>query len=152
MAEKQPGTIIDPYRGYNFSVNLGTSRGDCYFAQCSGLGVKVEAISYREGGAGHVTRQVPGRVEYSHVTLKYGVTDGQAKELWNWLMTAAEGRVERENISIVMLNSDNSPGFQWDLLRAWPTEWNAAPLDALCQQVAIESLTLAFEELKRVSG
>lgn len=149
MPEGQPGNVIDPYRAYNYSLNLG-GKGDSFFTECSGLGVKVEAIPYREGGAGHVTRYVPGRVQYEPVILRYGVTDSQV--LWEWLVASVEGRVERENISILMLHSEGTPGFQWNLIRAWPSAWQAAPLDALSQEVAIESLTLSYEELQRVPG
>lgn len=147
MADNQPGNVTDPFRTYNFRISLGGERNSCFFTECEGLGVKVEAIPYREGGAGHLTRYVPGRVEYAQVTLRFGVT--QSALLWNWMQASIEGKVERENISIVMVNADGSDGFHWNLSRAWPTEWRAARLDALSQGIAIESLTLAYEELER---
>lgn len=147
MADNQPGSIVDPYRNYNFKIDLGRNRGECFFSECSGLGVEVESIEYREGGAGHVTRQIPGRVSYSAVTLRFGVSDSDM--LWSWLQSSIEGRVERENISIQMLTSDGKPGFHWNLMEAWPKSWKAAPLDAMGKEIAIESLTLVYQELKR---
>ena len=38
---------------------------------------------------------------------------------------------------------------QWDLVNAWPSSWQGAPLDALGNETAIESLTLVFETVRR---
>ncbi len=138
---------VDPYRAYNFKLLIdGVAEG--HFTQCSGLGLKVEAIRYREAGNTQLVRRIPGRVEYGDVALWYGLTS--SLDLWNWLMTAVRGAVERKNISILMLDSDGATEvLRWNLLNAWPAEWRGAPLDALSQQVAVEKLVLVFDELDR---
>lgn len=145
MAE--PGTRRDPYRGYNFKLEIqGVT--EAHFTECSGLGAKVHAIQYREAGAGQVVRQLPGPVEYGGVTLRYGLT--ASAELWEWFMSAVQGKVERKNVSIVMLDDDGvTPVLQWNLFDAWPAEWRGAPLDAMGREAAIESLTMVFERLER---
>lgn len=138
---------VDPYRAYNFKLLIeGVVEG--HFTECSGLELRVEAIRYREAGSNQVVRRIPGRVEYGDVTLRYGLTD--SLDLWSWLTTAVQGAVERKNISILMLASDGaSEAMRWNLLNAWPSEWRGAPLDALSQEVAVEQLTLVFDELDR---
>jgi len=37
---------------------------------------------------------------------------------------------------------------RWNLIGAWPCEWSGAPLDALGKELAIESLSLAYDQLK----
>ena len=65
-------------------------------------------------------------------------------------MTAVNGSVERKNISILMLDSDGvAEMLRWNLVDAWPREWRGAPLDAMSQEIAIESLTLVFESMER---
>jgi phage tail-like protein len=87
-------------------------------------------------------------VEYADVTLRYGLTS--SRELWEWMLTAVNGSVERKNVSILMLDSDGvAEVMRWNLLDAWPSEWRGAVLDALAHEVAIESLTLVFESLQR---
>lgn len=139
--------VVDPYRAYNFKLVIqGVTAG--HFTECSGLGAKVEAIRYREAGAGQVVRRVPGRVEYADVTLRYGLT--ASTELWEWFTSAVRGSVQRKNVSILILGSDGATEMmRWDLLNAWPSEWRAAPLDALRNEVAIENLTLVYETLAR---
>ena len=143
----QPGTFVDPYRAYNFKLVVqGVTEG--HFTECSGLGMKVEVIKYREGGTGQVVHCIPGRVEYADISLSYGLTN--SRELFDWFMTAANGAVARKNVSIVMLDSSGATEvMRWDLFNAWPSEWRGSMLDALEQEVAIESLTLVFETLQR---
>ena len=94
---------IDPYRAYNFKLKIGESEVG-HFTECSGLGARVQAIPYRESGDSQVVRHIPGHVEYAEVTLRYGLTDSQ--DLWEWFMGAVQGRVQRKNVTIVMLGSD----------------------------------------------
>jgi phage tail-like protein len=143
----QPGAWTDPYRAYNFKLLIqGVTEG--HFTQCAGLGVKVHAIPYREGGAGAAVRRLPGPVEYGDVTLRYGLS--ASRELWAWFMSVVRGQVERKNVSVVLLDQDGvTEVMRWNLINAWPCEWRGAPLDAMSREVAIETLTLVFEALER---
>jgi len=136
----------DPYRAYNFRLQVSGLEAGA-FTEVSGLGVKVQAIQFREGGDPQSVRHVPGPVEYEPVTLRYGLTDSH--ELWNWLMETVAGRIERRNVSIILLNSEGEEAIRWNLFDAWPSEWKGAPLDALSQEIAIESLTLVYDRIER---
>jgi phage tail-like protein len=146
-ATAQTGTWVDPYRAYNFKLEIqGVTEG--HFTECGGIGIRVDAVRYREGGLSQVVHRLPGQVDYADITLRYGLTS--STELWDWFMTAVQGKVERRNVSIVMLGSDGvTEALRWNLIDAWPSEWRGAPLDALGREVAIESLTLVFETLQR---
>ncbi|GGO30291.1 phage tail protein [Deinococcus humi] len=139
--------IQDPYRSYNFKIVIqGVVEG--HFTQCSGLGVRVGVIRYREGGNGQVARALPGRVEYADVELKYGLT--KSRELWDWLMAAVQGEVVRKNVSILMLDAQGTQEvMRWNLVNAWPSQWRGAVLDAMSQEAALEHLTLVFDTLER---
>ncbi len=146
----QPGTWVDPYRAYNFKLLIGNVT-EGHFTEVSGLGVVVERISYREAGSNSIVRAIPGRVSYAAVTLRFGLT--ASMDLWEWLMLAVEGRVSRRNVSIVMLDpSGASEVLRWNLVNAWPQEWYGSPLDAMSQELAIETLVLAHEGLARETG
>ena len=146
-ATAAPGAFKDPYGAYHFKLVIqGVTEG--HFTQCSGLGVRVEAIKYREGGTSQVVHRLPGRVEYTDVTLRYGLT--ASKELWLWLDSAMKGTVQRRNVSVVVLAQDGvTEAVRFNLLNAWPCAWTGAPLDALSNEVAIEELTLVYETLER---
>ena len=146
----QPGNWVDPYRSYNFKL-LVNNVTEGHFTEVSGLGVKIERISYREAGTGGVVRAIPGRVSYPPVMLRFGLTG--STDLWDWLMTAVEGKVSRRNVSIVILDPSGSvEAVRWNLINAWPQEWYGAPLDAMSRDLAIETLLLAHEGVQREAG
>jgi phage tail-like protein len=145
-AGAQPGVWNDPYRAYNFKLIIqGVAEG--HFVECTGMSVSVHAIRYQEGG-GNAVHRIPGPIDYGDITLRYGLTS--SADLWTWFRTCAEGNVDRRNVSILMLDTDGSTEvLRWNLVRAWPSQWRGAPLDALGREVAIESLTLVYESLER---
>jgi len=141
------GAYVDPFRAFNFKIEIGgVTEG--HFTEVSGLGAKVTPISYREAGNSQVVHYVPGRVEYSEITLRYGVT--RSRELFDWFKTGVTGHVQRKNLSIVLVDADGTTEVvRWNLVNAWATEWRGALLDAHSQEVAIESLTLVCESMDR---
>jgi phage tail-like protein len=146
----QPGNAVDPLRRYNFTLLINNVSGG-NFVEVQGLSVMVDKILYREAGNNQIVRAIPGRVTYSSVTLRYGLTS--SAELWDWLMTAVNGQVSRRNVSIAMLDSSGSAEvLRWNLLNAWPEQWHGAPLDAQSRELAIETLVLAHDGLERRSG
>ena len=139
----------DPYRAYTFRVKVsGMNDSQFHFTKCSALSVTIENKEYVEAGNELVTRQVPTRVKYEPITLSYGVTD--SRDLWDWLMKAASGKVERKNVSIYIRDSDGATTRDhWELISAWPQKWQGWELDAAGSELAIAQLTLVYEQMKR---
>ena len=137
----------DPYRAYNFTLEVdGKAQG--YFTACTGLGVRVTPIRYREGGDARTVHFLAGPVEYGEITLKYGLSD--SKELWTWLMSAVSGTPQRKDISLIMQGPDGAgERLRWNLFDSWACEWRGAALDAGGKEIAIESLTLVCERVER---
>lgn len=150
QSEAQPGVRQDPVRAYNFRLAIqGVVQG--HFTRLDGLGVRVTPILYREAGLNSTVRTIPGRVEYGPVTLSYGLST--STELIDWLYAAVDGKVDRRNVSLSMLDDAASGEVRrWDLLNAWPCEWSGALLDSMGQELAIESLTLAYDRLELHRG
>ncbi|MBO0810471.1 MAG: phage tail protein [Microlunatus sp.] len=141
----QPGNRQDPVRAYNFRLAIqGVVQG--HFTRVDGLGVKITPILYREAGLNSAVRAIPGRVEYGPLTLSYGLST--STELINWLYAAVGGKVDRRNVSLSMLDDASVTEVRrWDLLQAWPCQWAGALLDSMGQELAIESLSLAYDRL-----
>lgn len=143
-----PDKYVEPYRAYNFKLQFGKTTPEAHFTECSGLGVKVQPILYRGGGEGSIVHHLPGLVEYAEVTLRYGLTDSST--LWDWIMKTAQGQVEYRNVSIILLDvAGTNEVLRWDLIGAWPSQWQGTLLNAQAREAAIESLTLVYDELKR---
>ena len=143
----QPGVQVDPYRAFTFNLLIqNITAGN--FTEVTGLGVRIENITYQEAGLHARVRSVPGRVSYSPVTLRYGLTSSRA--LWDWLMDTVDGNVRRTEVSVAMLDPRASAEvMRWNLTAAWPMEWHGAPLAAAGNELAIETLTLAHEGITR---
>lgn len=136
------GDRRDPLRSYHFLVEIdGITRAG--FRECSGLDSTQNPIQYREGNEGLTSRQLPGLIEYSKITLKRGLTDDA--ELWEWRKKSMDGKVERKNGSIVMLDETGAEKLRWNFVNAWPTKWTGPSLSASGNEVAIESLEIAHE-------
>ena len=136
---------VDPYRSYKFLVEIDgiTQAG---FSDCSGFGSSTDPIEYREGGE-QFTRKLPGPTKVSNITLKWGLTD--SKELFEWYQGIVNGEITRKNGSIIVLDQKNEEKLRWNFFNAWPTKWDGPDFSAKGNDVAIETLELACEEIKR---
>ena len=145
MAET--GARIDPYRNFNFLVELdGIAQAS--FTECTGLEATTEVIETREGGDNTTVRKLPGKTTYSDITLKWGLTD--SNELWQWRQQAINGTVVRKNGSVVVYDLANRKEVvRWNFINAWPTKWEGPGLNASGKEVAIETLVLAHEGVAR---
>ncbi len=143
----QVGQRADPYRNYNFRVQFD-SNNEGYFIQCSGLGVEVTAIPYREGGDGRTVHQLAGPVKVGEITLRYGLTDSRV--LWDWFSTALTGLPQRKQVALILQGPDGAgEKMRFNLVDAWPRKFVGAQLDASGNEIAIESLTLVCERIER---
>ena len=140
------GTRVDPYRGFNFLVEIDgiTQAG---FQEVSGLDASTPAVDYREGTDPPHNRKLTGMNTYSPITLKRGITD--SSELWKWRKTVIDGKAERKNGSIVLRDVSGAEKIRWNFTEAWPSKWTGPSFNASTASVAVESLELTHEELKR---
>ena len=140
------GTRTDPYRGYNFLVEIDgiTQAG---FQEVSGLDASTDAIEYREGNDPNHVRKLPGLNKYSAISLKRGITDSD--ELWKWYRTVVEGKPERKNGSIVLLDDTGQERIRWNFVNAWPTKWTGPSFNSTSNAVSVEALDIAHEEVKK---
>ncbi len=141
----------DVYRNYGYMMELGKGQIAAYFTEVTGLGLTVECIEYREGGNPlSSARKLPGRVHVYPVTLSWGVTSN--RDMWDWLMSTVNGKVQRKSVSIIILGTDGVKEMvRWNLNEAWVSEWKGAELNALGNKVAIETMTLEAEMVERAA-
>jgi len=146
MAGNRTEPFKDPYRGYNFRIELdGITRAG--FRECSGLDTSQDPIDYREGIEGLTARKLPGLNKYSNISLKWGITDDA--ELWDWRKKAMVGEVERKNGSIILMNDTQQEVMRWNFREGWPTKWAGPSLNATGNEVAIETLEIVHEGLEK---
>jgi conserved hypothetical phage tail region protein len=139
---------VDPYKEYRFHVEIDgitSSR----FLECSGLGSEVAVIEYREGGDPTSVRKLPGRASYSDITLKRGITE--STDLYNWHRSLLQGVIDRRDGSVKLLNDEGAEVVRWVFRDAWPRKWEGPDLNAMRNEVAIETFVLTCESIERVT-
>jgi phage tail-like protein len=135
----------DPYKAFNFLVEIdGVTRA--FFREVSGLESQTKVIEYRAGDKANTVRKLPGLTTYANIVLRRGLT--QDAELWNWRRTVEEGRVERRNGSIVLLDDALDPVVRWNFRNGWICKWEGPALHASANEVAIETIEIAHEGLE----
>jgi phage tail-like protein len=144
----QTGQRIDPYRSFNFLVELeGIAQAG--FTDCTGLGSTTEIIETREGGDNTTMRKLPGKTSYADITLKWGLTD--STELWDWRQQIVDGIINRKHGSVVVYDMNNRLEVaRWNFVNAWPTKWEGPAFTAKGNDIAIDTLVLANEGVTRV--
>jgi phage tail-like protein len=140
------GTRTDPYRGFNFVVEIdGVEVGS--FSEVSGLVGQGEAVQYREGTDIPLTvRKLVGLRTYDDLVLKKGYTDN--RELWTWWQNIANGVADRRNGAIILLNEEREAVLRWTFENAWINKIEGPSLNASANEVAIQSIELAHEGLR----
>lgn len=138
----------DPFRAYNFKLEIdGITRAG--FRECSGLDAGTDAVDYREGNEkGNVARKLTGLNKYSNIVLKRGITDDHG--LWDWRKTAIDGKTERKNGSIVLIDeTGDGEKVRWNFVNGWATKWTGPTFNATSNDVAIETLEIVHEGLSK---
>ena len=142
------GQRIDPYKNHRFVVEIdGISQAG--FREVTISDSSQDAVEYRDGNEPPTVRKQPGLVKYGNVTLKWGITD--SLDLCNWRKQAEEGKMKdaRKNMAIVLLDQEGQPSSRWEFSQAWPTKYSAPGLNATANEIAIETLEIAHEGMKR---
>jgi phage tail-like protein len=135
----------DPYTRFNFRVEIeGISLAA--FTEVGGLESETAVIEYRVGGEPTTVRKLPGLTKYANIVLRRGIT--QDAELWNWQKNIIEGKADRRNGSIVLLDDAGNVVVRWNFVRGWICKWEGPDLNASANEVAIETIVIAHEGLE----
>ena len=138
---------IWPLPKFYFQVDgLGGGIGN-YFHEVSGLDTESQVIEYRHGNSKEFSPiKMPGLKKVGNVTLKKGVFTKDNK-FWAWYSTIKMNTIARNTIIIRLLDETGNPTMTWTLINAWPTKIQATDLKADGNEVAIETIELAYETL-----
>jgi phage tail-like protein len=164
-------TRYDPVVGYNFSVALlpsksadgpgtGTiglstagTRSYAGFSEVSGLELTMTVEDYEAGGINDTLLRFPGRIRWSNLTLKRGIVGRRDplddSDLWTWFNDYLEGRGTRKDGLVTLLKPNGDPVHVWSFRNGLPAKWSGPALNAGRSEVAIETLEIAHEGIRR---
>ncbi len=139
----------DPYKNYRFLVEIdGIVQAG--FKEVTIPDTSQDPIDYREGTDQPTMRKIPGLIKYGNVTLKWGMTDSM--DLYNWRKLVEDGMTDqyRRNMAIVLMNEKAEQVGRWEFSDAWPSKYSAPTLNAGGSEIAIESIEIVHEGMRRV--
>lgn len=143
---------IWPLPKFYFQVDgLGGGVGN-YFHEVSGLDTETQAIEYRHGNSKEFSPiKMPGLKKVGNVTLRKGVF-AKDNKFWAWYSTIKMNTIVRQTIVIKLLDETGAPTMTWTLTNVWPTKLQSTDLKADGNEVAIESIELAYETMVIANG
>jgi phage tail-like protein len=112
------------------------------------LDSEIQPIEYRHGNSPvFYPIKMPGLGKVGNVTLRKGIFVGDAK-FWAWYNEFKMNAGKRRTVVIDLLDESAKPNMVWTLNNAWPTKFTGPDLKAEGNEVAIESLELAYETIE----
>ena len=139
----------DPYKNYRFLVEIdGIVQAG--FKEVTIPDSSQDPIDYREGSDQPTMRKIPGLIKYGNITLKWGMTDSM--DLYNWRKQVEDGKTDdyRRNMAIILMNEQAEQVGRWQFSDAWPSKYDAPDLNAAGSEIAIETIEIVHEGMKRV--
>jgi phage tail-like protein len=146
----QQGSIW-PLPKFYFLVELGDGI-DAKFSEVTGLEERAAVIEYRHGNSPVFSPiKMPGLAGIGNVTMRKGIFARDSK-FSDWLSKITMNVISRRTVVITLLDETGAPKMVWTLHNAWPTKITGTDLKSGGNEVAVESLELAFETLEVKAG
>jgi len=136
----------DPIRNFRFNIEIDGIT-DAGFSEASGFDSTSDVIEYREDKDPPHVRKIPGLTKFGDITLKWGLTDD--KRLFDWRQDIIDGKVTRKTVYIIAFDEAGDEKVRWQCDNAWPSKLDPADFTAKGNDLAINTLTISCEEVKR---
>jgi len=141
----------DPLRNFRYRLEIdGIVQAG--FSEVAIGDASNDPIEYREGNELTTVRKLKGLNKYGNITLKWGLTD--SIELSNWHRMVVDDATPlaaaRRTVVIRIQDESGADKAAYEITRAWPTKYNPTDLNGKGNEVAIESLELANEGIRRI--
>jgi phage tail-like protein len=141
-----------PMPKFRFEVDLGTELKGVAFQEVSGMDVETQIIEYRKSNSPlFSTEKMPGIAKYGNITMKRGVFVND-NTFWNWHQEIKMNVIKRRTILIKLLDESGQVTMQWELKNAWPTKITSMDLKSDGNEVAVDTIEIAHEQLIIING
>jgi phage tail-like protein len=131
----------------NFYFLVKGLPSDASFQEVTGLPSDTKPIQYRKPDAkGFPPIKMPGLGKVGNVTLRKGIFVN-GRQLWDWFNQIKMSSIKRRTITITLLDDQGTPKRTWRLQNAFPTKVTGTDLKSVGNEVAVESIEIAYETL-----
>ncbi len=138
------GVRPDPAVTAHFYI-MDAAKPAAVFTELSGLEVSLQVEDWPEGGTNNHVHRLLGRATISDITLRNGITT--SNDLWQWIKEVLQGRFNRRNITVALVDNKGKMIQKWEFVGAIPVKWTGPQLKADQAGVAIQSLQLSHKGL-----
>lgn len=141
-----------PLPKFRFEVDFGTELKGIAFQEVSGMDAEVQIIEYRHSNSPlFSTIKMPGIAKYGNVTMKRGVFVND-NTFWNWMNEIKMNTIKRRTVLIKLLDENGAVTMQWSLSNAWPTKITSTDLKSDGNEVAVDTIEIAHEQIVVTNG
>ena len=102
---------------------------------------------FREGGLNDHTHKLATVTKYQNLTLKRGI--GDATELWQWHQDVVNGKIERRQVNVVLVDFAGRDTWRWVVEQAYPVKWTGNSFNATTNAVLVESVEFVHNGIRR---
>lgn len=142
---------IWPIPAFRFEVDFGGELKEVGFQEVSGMDKDIEPIDYHPNTGGLISpRRLPGANKYGTIIMKRGMVSDNDNFV-KWADQIKFNNVKPSMVLIKLLDEAGKITMQWKVANAYPTKVRLADLKANTNEIAIESLELAYEQLEVVN-
>lgn len=134
-----------PLPKFYFVADFGSFSAS--FQEVTGLECESQVIDYRASKSPIFSPiKMPGLSKVGNVTLRKGifVTDSA---LWAWFSQIQTNTISRITVVISLLDQTGAAKMTWTLNNAWPTKFTGTDLKSDGNEVAVESIEIAYETM-----
>ena len=136
-----------PLPKFYFSVTLG-SDDKVSFQEVDGLESETQVIEYRHGNSPvFAAIKMPGIQKVGNVTMRKGIFVN-FNTFWDWYSEIKLNTITRRTVVVNLLDETGNPKMVWTLNNAFPTKVTGTDLKSEGNEVAVESVEIAYETLQ----
>lgn len=147
-----PESLVPPFYPVAFSFEVivadikDTMNGS--FQEVSGINVKLDTETIKEGGENRFSHRLPNPPKYENLVLKRGMVLSSALIVW------ARKAVEQftfapQNVIVNLLDEKGKPLASWSFVKAYPVALKVSDFKAQDNAVVIETLELSYDYFTR---
>ena len=136
----------------SFRFQIENANGFVGSAQAvSGLETAVQTMEYRHSGSAlYSTVQMPGIAQYGNITLNRVVVANNSS-FWRLQQSVAENAATQSTWILKLINENDQVVMQWQMINAWPTKIIGTDLKSDGNQIGIDTLKIAHEQIIRTN-
>jgi phage tail-like protein len=136
-----------PPPAFHFVVrvqDLPPGANDMAFSEVGGLALEMTSEEVPEGGENRFVQKYPVRAKYPELVLKRGLL--VRSEVFDWVRACIQDfDITPKDVDVILLDREHQPLFAWHLVKAYPTKWAVADLNASANSVSVETMQLFYQ-------